>query len=110
MPASVSAIFKGASDSAGPALVPVRATLGRPEGKRRYLVAAPSAVTCGKRALVMVLHGAGASAEQVLGLGFPPSPLSVWLEIAAREQLVVIAPNKWACTGSTAPATRNPAA
>jgi len=93
MPASVSAIFKGASDSAGPALVPVRATLDRPEGKRRYLVAAPSAVTCGKRALVMVLHGAGASAEQVLGLGFPPSPLSVWLEIAAREQLVVIAPN-----------------
>jgi polyhydroxybutyrate depolymerase len=29
----------------------------------------------------------------VLGLAFPPSPLSLWLEIAAREQLVVIAPD-----------------
>nr|WP_229262378.1 alpha/beta fold hydrolase [Duganella guangzhouensis] len=68
-------------------------TLNRPEGRRRYLLAAPPAPTSGGRALVVVLHGAGASAEQVLGLAFPPSPLSLWLEIAAREQLVVIAPD-----------------
>lgn len=76
-----------------PSLVPLPATLSRPEGARRYLVAAPPDATPGGRALVVVLHGAGASAEQVLGLAFPPSPLSVWLDIAAREQLVVIAPD-----------------
>jgi polyhydroxybutyrate depolymerase len=57
------------------------------------LVAAPPAITPDKRGLVVILHGAGASAEQVLGLAFPPSPLSLWLDIAAREQLVVIAPD-----------------
>jgi polyhydroxybutyrate depolymerase len=86
-------ILRGASDSSQPALVPQPATLVRPEGKRRYLAAVPSRPTRGKRALVVVLHGAGASADQVLGLAFPPSPLSVWLEIAAREDLVVIAPD-----------------
>jgi polyhydroxybutyrate depolymerase len=78
-------------------LVPMSAMLDRPEGTRRYLVAAPpgatSAATSGGLALVVVLHGAGASADQVLGLAFPPSPLSLWLDIAAREQLVVIAPD-----------------
>jgi polyhydroxybutyrate depolymerase len=91
--ANVNAILRGASDSAGPGLVPMPATLDRPEGTRRYLVAAPPGATPGGRALVVVLHGAGASADQVLGLAFPPSPLSLWLEIAAREQLVVIAPD-----------------
>jgi len=93
MHASLNAIFRGANDSAGPALVPVPAILDRLEGRRRYLVAASSATALEKRPLVVVLHGAGASAEQVLGLAFPPSPLSLWLEIAAREQLVVIAPD-----------------
>jgi polyhydroxybutyrate depolymerase len=74
-------------------LVPQPATLARPEGPRRYLVAAPPGAAPSGRALIIVLHGAGASAEQVLGLAFPPSPLSVWLDIAAREQLVVIAPD-----------------
>lgn len=85
--------LRGTSDSAGPSLTPATAMLDRPEGPRRYLVAAPSAASSGKRGLVIVVHGAGASAEQVLGLAFPPSPLSLWLEIAAREQLVVIAPD-----------------
>lgn len=91
--AIVSATLRGASGSAGPGLVPMSATLDRPEGARRYLVAAPPGPTPGGRALVVVLHGAGASADQVLGQAFPPSPLSLWLEIAAREQLVVIAPD-----------------
>lgn len=91
--AQVDAILRGRSDSAGPGLVPLPGTLERPEGTRRFLVAAPPGERAGARALVVVLHGAGASAEQVLGLAFPPSPLSVWLHIAAREQLVVIAPD-----------------
>lgn len=91
--ANLNAILRGASHSAGPTLVPAPATLERPEGARRYLVATPSDGTPGGRALVVVLHGAGASADQVLGLAFPPSPMSLWLEIAAREQLVVVAPD-----------------
>lgn len=91
--ANANAIFRGASDSSGPSIVPVPATLSRPEGIRHYLVAAPPGTSLGGRALVVVLHGAGATAAQVLGLAFPPSPLSLWLEIAMREQLVVIAPD-----------------
>jgi polyhydroxybutyrate depolymerase len=91
--ANVNAILRGTNDSAGPSAGPISATLDRPEGTRRYLVAVPPGTSPGGRALVVVLHGAGASADQVLGLAFPPSPLSLWLEIAAREQLVVIAPD-----------------
>jgi len=65
----------------------------RPEGPRHYLKAIPSRPTGIKRPLVVILHGSGASAEQVLGLAFPFSPLSVWLEIAEREQVVVVAPD-----------------
>jgi polyhydroxybutyrate depolymerase len=66
--------------------------LMRPEGMRHYLMALPSQNVTEKRPLVVILHGGGASAKQVLGMAFPPSPLSVWLEIAEREQLVVVAP------------------
>lgn len=90
---SLSAILRGSSENRGPSLLPMLGSIKRPEGIRRYLVAAPGNESVGKRALVLVLHGAGASAEQVMGLAFPPSPLSLWLEIAAREQLVVIAPD-----------------
>jgi polyhydroxybutyrate depolymerase len=91
--AHLDAILHGSSDSTRPGLVPRAATLERPEGARRYLVATPPGPSPGGRALVVVLHGAGSSAEQVLGQAFPPSPLSVWLEIAAREELVIIAPD-----------------
>jgi len=87
------AFLRGADHSAGPRLAPVAGTLVRPEGARHYLTAAPAETAQGPRPLVIVLHGAGASAGQVLGQAFPPSPLSLWLEIAAREQLVVIAPD-----------------
>ena len=87
------AMFKGSCDSAGPSLIPQTLTMERPEGERRYLVAAASEQVHGGRALVVVLHGGGASAEQVMGMAFPPSPLSVWREIAARENMVVIAPD-----------------
>jgi polyhydroxybutyrate depolymerase len=67
------------------------ATLQRPEGARHYLKALPGGAAAGKRPLVILLHGAGSSAAQLLGLKFPPSPLSLWLEMAEREHLVVIA-------------------
>ena len=68
-------------------------TLLRPEGIRHFLKAVPGRAAAGKRPLVILLHGAGSSAAQLLGQSFPPSPLSLWLEIAEREQLVVIAPD-----------------
>ncbi|WP_167759661.1 alpha/beta hydrolase family esterase [Massilia horti] len=63
----------------------------RPEGERHYLLALPSKTATGKRPLVVAMHGAGASAKQLFGMAFPPSPLSMWLEIAEREQVVVAA-------------------
>ncbi|MRV73306.1 hypothetical protein GJ700_16460 [Duganella sp. FT92W] len=68
-------------------------TLQRPEGPRHCLLGIPTAAPAGKRPLVIILHGAGASAEQVLGQAFPPSPLSVWLEIAEREHVIIAAPD-----------------
>lgn len=66
-------------------------SLNRPEGGRRYLMALPSKTPCSKRPLVIALHGTGATAEQLFGMAFPPSPLSVWLEIAERDDVVVVA-------------------
>jgi len=85
--------FIGIDSSDGPAAPVARVDIMRPEGLRYYLKAVPTRQASAKRPLVIVLHGSGASAEQVLGLAFPFSPLSVWLEIAEREQVVVIAPD-----------------
>ncbi len=68
-------------------------TLSRPEGERQYLVATPTVATPGKRALVIVLHGHGGSAAQALGQRRGQAPLSLWLSIADREGIVVLAPD-----------------
>jgi polyhydroxybutyrate depolymerase len=83
--------FLGSSEDSAPRAAVLPCSLARPEGRRNYLLASPASSSAGKRPLVVVLHGAGASARQVLGMAFPPSPLSVWLEIAEREQLLVAA-------------------
>jgi polyhydroxybutyrate depolymerase len=89
--------FLGSNACAAPAAPVVSGTLQRPEGPRHYLAALPEpnaladSSTTGRLPLVIVLHGAGASAAQVLGMAFPPSPLSVWLQIAARERVIVVA-------------------
>lgn len=87
------ATFLGTSASAGRALDVVPGELVRPEGMRRYLIAVPDEAPPEGRPLVIVLHGGGASADQVMGRAFPPSPLSLLLEIAARERFVVVAPD-----------------
>ena len=83
--------FLGSDTSTAPKARIEAATLQRPEGARHYLKALPGGAAAGKRPLVILLHGAGSSAAQLLGLKFPPSPLSLWLEMAEREHLVVIA-------------------
>ncbi|MES2300011.1 MAG: PHB depolymerase family esterase [Pseudomonadota bacterium] len=67
--------------------------LARPEGVRHVLLATPERHTPGKRALVILLHGHGGSAAQLLGQGRGAAPLSVWLHIAEREQLLLAAPD-----------------
>jgi len=67
--------------------------LARPEGPRSYLIATPSRAGDGLRPLVILLHGHGGSSRQVLGQERIHSPMQVWLDIAEREQLVVIAPD-----------------
>ena len=89
--AALRAAFLGSSARSGPCADVLPVSLQRPEGRRDYLLALPGKPASGKRPLVVILHGAGASARQVLGMAFPPSPLSVWLEIAQREQVIVAA-------------------
>jgi polyhydroxybutyrate depolymerase len=90
-------VFLGSNGGAAPHASVTPGTLQRPEGARTYLAALPEAnldaspAALGRLPLVIVLHGAGASAAQVLGMAFPPSPLSVWLQIAARDRVIVIA-------------------
>jgi polyhydroxybutyrate depolymerase len=85
------AAFVGAGAASAPCAAILPESLARPEGRRDYLLALPSRQPAGKRPLVVILHGAGASAKQVLGMAFPPSPLSLWLEIAEREDVIVAA-------------------
>lgn len=84
--------FVGVDVKDSPTVPVSKVDIQRPEGPRYYLKGVPTGRAEGKRPLVIVLHGSGASAEQVFGLAFPCSPLSVWLEIAEREQIVVVAP------------------
>ena len=67
--------------------------LPRPEGVRQYLLAVPDKSPAGKRPLVVLLHGHGGSAAQLLGQGRGAAPLSAWLAIADREGLLVAAPD-----------------
>ncbi|MES2261666.1 MAG: PHB depolymerase family esterase [Pseudomonadota bacterium] len=67
--------------------------IARPEGKRHYLLGTPDNIAPGKRPLVILLHGHGGWADQVLGQKDIVSPLSVWLRIADREQVLVAAPD-----------------
>ncbi|HTQ37174.1 MAG TPA: PHB depolymerase family esterase, partial [Steroidobacteraceae bacterium] len=59
--------------------------------QREYLLVTPSGLPAGPRPLVLLLHGHLATAANALGAGRSPSPLSAWLSIAAREQILVAA-------------------
>jgi polyhydroxybutyrate depolymerase len=63
----------------------------RPEGPRHYLVADPRPKIDHGIPLVILLHGHSGSAKQLLGQGMGAAPLSLWLEIAADQEIVVVA-------------------
>lgn len=67
--------------------------LPRPEGVRHYLLAQPDRSASGKRPLVILLHGHGGNAAQLLGQRFGAAPLAQWLTIAERENLLLAAPD-----------------
>lgn len=62
-----------------------------PDGPRRALVIDGGRGTT-RRPVVLLFHGHGGSAENVLGTGgLAKSPLSAWVDIARREGLLVVA-------------------
>ncbi len=62
-------------------------------GTRHYLMARPDRIAPGQHPLVLLFHGHVGSGALVLGQKSITAPMSVWLEIADREQLLVIAPD-----------------
>ncbi|HUO67779.1 MAG TPA: hypothetical protein VMV37_09595 [Gammaproteobacteria bacterium] len=59
--------------------------------QREYLLVSPERSRAGARPLVLVLHGHLGTAANALGGGRAPSPLSAWLDIAERENVLVAA-------------------
>jgi len=59
--------------------------------QRQYILVTPDRLPAGPRPLVLVLHGHLGTAANALGAGSTPSPLSAWLGIADREQVLVAA-------------------
>jgi len=65
----------------------------RPDGRRRFLMTIPEEKPAAVRPLIVLLHGHSGTAKQLLGQGLGEAPLSVWLDIANREGLLLIAPD-----------------
>jgi polyhydroxybutyrate depolymerase len=59
--------------------------------QREYLLVSPAHSPAGPRPLVLVLHGHLGTAANALGGGRVPSPLSAWLDVAERENVLVAA-------------------
>src|SRR6516225_7682626 len=76
---------------------PGRASTPAPEhievagAEREYLLVAPERTRPAPRPLVLILHGHLGTAANALGGGRVPSPLSAWLDVAAREHVLVAA-------------------
>lgn len=58
---------------------------------REYLLALPSRTAPNPAPLILLLHGHLGTANNALGRGTRPSPLSAWLTIADREGIMIAA-------------------
>jgi polyhydroxybutyrate depolymerase len=67
--------------------------LPRPDGARSVIFAAPAAQPPALRPFVILLHGHGGSAAQLLGRRQGAAPLSRWLDIADRDGVLLAAPD-----------------
>lgn len=67
-------------------------TLATPDGLRKALLVEADKPRAGLRPLVLLFHGHTGSAAQVLGeKRLSPSPLAQWVEIAKRDDVLVVA-------------------
>lgn len=81
----------GITASSAQAAVQQQLSVATADGAREYILATPAQPVNGPRPLVILLHGHIGTAANALGQGKTPSPLSAWLNIADREQLLVVA-------------------
>ena len=65
--------------------------------ERSYNLYVPNAAT--DNPAVLLVHGNGGSADEVMGIGTSVSPSRVWLDVAEREGVLLIVPN--GTTGSS---------
>ena len=64
------------------------------EGRSRsYLVYTPAPRRTTPSAVVLLLHGHGGSANQIMGLSGKKAPFRLWMPIADRENLILIIPD-----------------
>jgi polyhydroxybutyrate depolymerase len=62
-------------------------------GARRYHLFAPARSPTENRPLVVLLHGNGGSADQLIGRDGKAAPFKRWLDLASRERLFLIIPD-----------------
>jgi polyhydroxybutyrate depolymerase len=77
--------------SQAPAAEPALQRIESSGAQREYLLVAPERSPAAPRPLVLVLHGHLGTAANALGGGRVPSPLSAWLDVAERDNVLVAA-------------------
>jgi len=92
--ASVELLDASVPDSGTPLFVGLKRdeAFSGAQGPRRYHVYAPPRTPGELRPLVLVLHGNGANADQLLGLEGNAAPTRRWLDIGLRERVFLVFP------------------
>jgi polyhydroxybutyrate depolymerase len=69
----------------------INQTLAVAGEQRSYHLIVPA--TPAQAPVLLLFHGHSSSADELLGLNGAPSPFALWLDIARRENLIVVVPN-----------------
>lgn len=87
-------LILGAGATSTPARADLQnATMSVDNAQRQYLIYAPIQPSTAPHPVIVLLHGHGGSAAQLMGLGGRAAPFRPWLQIAARIGAVLIVPN-----------------
>ncbi len=98
--AGVVTLLDAGSLDAGPALF-AGLQFDQLLGGRTYHFYAPPRSVTERRPLVLLLHGNGGSADQIIGRNGKAAPFKRWLDIASRERLFLLIPNGTASEGAS---------